>query len=98
MSTQLAEPAYVGELGDGLIRRWSTKADQAKIGHLMGSVYRNGPDAPFNGRAADEPRIFMSEGFPFMGPGDIAIVEDTTQPEQPAVACTCLWRHQWSYG
>lgn len=98
MSTQLAEPTYIGDLGDGLIRRWSTKADQEKIGQLMGSVYRPSADAPFNSRGADEPRIFMSEGFPFMEPGDIAIVEDTSKPERPVIACTCLWRHQWSYG
>jgi hypothetical protein len=40
----------------------------------------------------------MSEGFPFMGPGDWAVVEDSVKPDRPLVACTCLWRLQWRYG
>jgi hypothetical protein len=42
-------------------------------------------------------RIFMSENFPYMNAGDFAVVEDTSQAERPIVACTCLWRHRWSY-
>ncbi len=98
MSTQLAEPNYVENLGDGLIRRWSTKADQAKIAQLLGSVYRDSPDEPLNVQAVDTARILMSPGFPLMGPGDFAVVEETSKPERPLVACTCLFRHQWSYG
>jgi hypothetical protein len=96
MTTYLAAPDYVGNLGHGLIRRWSTRDDQEKIGHLMGSVFRGGGKV-LNVRAADEARIFMSDGFPYMGPGDIAVVEDTSKPERLIVACTCCWRHQWSY-
>ncbi|MEZ4680975.1 MAG: GNAT family N-acetyltransferase [Caldilineaceae bacterium] len=98
MSTLLAAATYVGDLGNGLIRRWSTAADQAKIGQLMGTVFRNRPDEALNVRAADEARIFMSEGFPYMGAGDIAIVEDTSKSDSPVVACTCFWRHTWCYG
>jgi GNAT superfamily N-acetyltransferase len=98
MTSLLADPTYSGDLGHGLIRRWSTRADQVKISHLMGSVFVNSPSDPFNIRAADEARIFMSDGFPYMGPGDIALVEDTSKPERPVVACVCCWQHQWSYG
>ena len=98
MSTPLADPAYVGDLGHGLVCRWSTKADQIRIGELMGTVFRHRADEPLNIRTADEVRIFMSEGFPFMGAGDIAIVEDWSKADRPLVACTCLWRHRWRYG
>jgi GNAT superfamily N-acetyltransferase len=100
MFLQLADPTYQGDLDHGLIRRWSSAADWPRIGHLIGSVFRDGPDAPFNERSADVVRIVMSETlpFPFMTPGDFAIVEDTSQPERPVVACTCFWRHEWSYG
>jgi predicted N-acetyltransferase YhbS len=96
----LASPTYHDDLGDGLIRRWSTAADVANVGQLIGSVFRDSPDGPFNERAADVARIVLSETlpFPFMTPGDFALVEDTSKPERPAVACTCFWRHEWSYG
>ncbi len=97
MTAQLSDATYIGDLGHGLIRRWSTRADQAKIGHLMGSVFR-GSGVPLNVRAADEARIFMSADFPYMEAGDIAVVEDTSQPDRPIVACTCCWQQAWSYG
>lgn len=98
MSAHLAAPTYVGDLGNGLIRRWSTAADQARIAQLMGMIYRDGADRPFNRRAADVARALMSGGFPFMEAGDFALVEDTNKPGQPVVAYTCLWRLRWSYG
>jgi predicted N-acetyltransferase YhbS len=100
MSTRLADPTYRGDLGHGLIGRWSTPADTEKISHLIGSVFTDGPDAGFNERSADVVRIVLSETLPhpFMTPGDFALVEDTSKPEHPAVACTCFWRHEWSYG
>jgi predicted N-acetyltransferase YhbS len=100
MSTQLADSSYIGDLGHGLTCRWSTAADVANIGQLIGSVFRDSPDGPFNERAADVARIVLSETlpFPFMTPGDFALVEDTGKPEHPTVACACFWRHEWSYG
>lgn len=97
MNLQLADPNYRGDLGNGLIRRWSCHGDREKIGQLMGTVFRNNPNEPINVRAVDEARIFMSDAFPWAEVGDIAIVEDTRQPDVPIVACTCVWRHQWSY-
>ena len=98
MSSLLAAPTYVGDLGHGLIRRWSTAADQAKIVDCLATVFRPSADAPLNVRAADEVRILMGGAHPFMGPEDWAIVEDASQPERPVVACTCCWSHTWSYG
>ena len=97
MSAQLAEPNYVGDHGDGLIRRWSTQADQPDIGHLMATVFRDSPDDPLDPGEIDLSRVLMGPGFPFMGSGDFAIVEDTRRNEYPIIACTCLFRHQWSY-
>jgi hypothetical protein len=98
MPSQLADPTYRDDLGAGLICRWSTVDDQPKIAHCLGTVFRPSADAPLNVRAMDENRIMMGGGYPFMGPGDFAIVEDTSQPDCPIVACTCYWRHIWSYG
>jgi hypothetical protein len=98
MSTLLADPNYVGDLGSGLVRRWSTPADQERIGRCLATVFRNSPEAPLQMIAFDETRIMMSPGYPFMEPGDFAIVEDTSVPECPVVACTCCWSHVWSYG
>lgn len=98
MAISLADPNYVGDLGNGLICRWSTRADCAKIGDLLARVYRDGQDDPLNLPAGDEARVFMSEGFPLMGAGDIAVVEDCSKPDHPIVACTCCWRRVWSYG
>jgi GNAT superfamily N-acetyltransferase len=98
MSTQLSDPTYTGDLGGGLIRRWSTRADEAGIAHLTSHVFRDGPDDPPNPRSADVARILLNGDFPYMGPGDFAVVEDTSRPGSPIVACTCLWRLRWRYG
>lgn len=97
-NSALADPAYVSDLGGGLIRRWSTTEDQEKIAQCLGTVFRQSADAPLNPRVIDEIRIMMSPGYAFMGPGDIAIVVDTSQPGHPVVASTCCWSHCWSYG
>lgn len=95
--SMLTEPTYRGDLGNGLICRWSTAADTEKIGLLLSTVHRDSADEPLNLLSQDLARIFMSGKFPFMDAGDFAVVEDTSQPSRPIVACTCLWRHQWRY-
>ena len=97
-SPSLADPTYTGDLGDGLICRWSTRADLDKISQLYATVFRDSDDEPLNVVAGDEARIFMSQGFPLMGAEDFALVEDTSQPARPIVAATSYWRRQWSYG
>lgn len=97
MAAQLAEPTYIGDLGNGLVRRWSTPADQEKIGQLTGVVFREGADDPFDLSAADYIRILLDSTFPFMHATDFALVEDTGRPDRPVVACACLFRHEWRY-
>lgn len=97
MSHELASPAYIGDLGSGLISRWSTTADTEKIGLLLSTVHRDRADEPLNIRSQDRARVFMGGKFPYMDAGDFAVVEDASHPQRPIVACTCLWRHRWSY-
>src|SRR5262249_30383204 len=92
-----AEPTYRRELGGGLVLRWSTGADAAGVGRLMGLVESVGPDEPFNARVMDGTLRRMSGTFPLMGPGDVAVVEDTCAPDRPIVACAGLWRETWEY-
>lgn len=85
------------DLGDSLILRWSTPADLDKIGTLLGTAFRSSPDDPLNVRMADQPQVAARPGFPFGGETAWGIVEDTSKPDSPIVACTILWRHRWSY-
>lgn len=96
MSATLAQPDYRGDLGNGLVRRWSTAADQEKIAHCMGTVFRDSAEEPLSERVANEARINFLADYPLMGPGDWAVVEDTSLPERPVIACVCYWRHRWS--
>ncbi|GAC1390752.1 MAG: hypothetical protein NVSMB38_09370 [Ktedonobacteraceae bacterium] len=32
-----------------------------------------------------------------MGSRDFAVIEDTSREGNPVVACTCLWKHTWTY-
>lgn len=85
-------------LGDGLILRWSTPADTEKIAALTGFVFRGKEEEPPNVRMMDQMRVIMRGDHPCMTPQDFAVVEDTSKPDSPLVACTCLWQHRWSYG
>lgn len=97
MSTTQIAPKEPQALGDGLVLRWSTPADLDKISQLLGAVFRNSADDPLNVRMADQPHIGARPDFPWRGETAWAIVEDTSKPGCPVVACTTLWRHQWSY-
>jgi hypothetical protein len=98
MSDQgLALPDFVGDLGNGLVRRWTTAADVEKVALLMGTVHRDETDPLPNPGPMAEVRMMMSPTFPYMTPGDAAVVEDSSQPNRPLVACTYFWRHTWSY-
>lgn len=92
--TRITEPQ---DLGDGLILRWSTPADLEKIGQLLGTAFRNSADDPLNVSMADQAQIGARPDFAFRGATQWGIVEDTNKAECPIVACTYLWRHQWSY-
>jgi len=95
---QPTEPhTIIHDLGDGLILRWSTVADVEKIGTLLGTAFRDSADAPLNVRMADQARLSARPDYPFRGSTAWGIVEDTRKPDCPVIACTCLWRHRWSY-
>ena len=88
---------YRHELGVGLLQRWSTPEDTENIAQLCGFVFRDKEDEPLNINAIEAVRRHMSGDFPLMGPGDYAVIEDTTRVGNPLVACTCLWRLAWEY-
>ena len=89
---------YRRELGGGLLQRWSTPEDTENIAQLCGLVFRDKEDEPLNMNAIAAVRLHMSGNFPIMvGPGDYAVIEDTTREGNPLVACTCLWRMEWEY-
>ena len=92
-----AAASYRRELGEGLLQRWSTPEDTENIAQLCGMVFRDREDEPFNIYAITSVRRHMSGNFPLMGPGDYAVIEDTTKDGNPLVACTCLWRLEWEY-
>ena len=60
-------------------------------------TWRTSADAPPNVREIDETRLIMRGDSPLTGPGDGALVEDTSQPGSPIVCCTYLWRQTWAY-
>ncbi len=95
--SDLASPGFVGQLADGLVRRWTTPADTPRLGELLGTVWVDHEDEVPNPRTAHEAQLLMEPGFPFGTPYDAAVVEDTAQPARPLVACTFLWRHRWSF-
>ncbi|HYX50866.1 MAG TPA: GNAT family N-acetyltransferase, partial [Ktedonobacteraceae bacterium] len=88
---------YRHELGGGLLQRWSTPEDIENIAQLCGFVFRDKEDEPLHINAIEAVRQHMSGDFPLMGPGDYAVIEDTTRVGNPLVACTCLWRLEWEY-
>lgn len=85
------------DLGNRLIRRWSTIADVERIANFAGMIWRSAADAPPNPRVVSALRWQMRGDFPFMAPGDCALVEDSSRPGSPIVACACLWRRVWEY-
>ncbi len=98
MAFALASSDYSEELGGGLVRRWSTEADQEKIGLCLAEAFRRGADDPVDRRMINRAVTMFSPGFPHMGPGDYAVVEDTSLPARPIVACASLWHQHWSLG
>jgi len=96
-SHSAAAASYRRELGGGLLQRWSTSEDTENIAQLCGMVFRDKEDEPLNINVIASVRRHMSGDFPLMGPGDYAVIEDTTKEGNPLVACTCLWRLEWEY-
>jgi hypothetical protein len=97
MSSDLADPIYQRDLGDGLLLRWSTPDDTESIAQLCSIVFRDRAEEPPNMLMRYLIHALMSGIYPHMGTGDFALVEDRHKQGNPLVACTCLWRHTWEY-
>src|SRR5258708_14820078 len=89
--------SYRRDLGDGLVLRWSTAQDTERIATLLSMVYRDKADEPPNTNAMRTIRGLMNGDHPLMGPNDYGLIEDTSKEGNPVVACTCLWKHTWTY-
>ncbi|HVX47661.1 MAG TPA: GNAT family N-acetyltransferase, partial [Mycobacteriales bacterium] len=83
------------DLGNGLRLRWSTASDTERIVECAGRVFGT-DDRPDRG-LQDLVRRFMRGDYPFMGPEDFALVEDTARPDVPVVACACYLREEWDF-
>lgn len=92
-----ASASYCRELGDGLVERWSTPEDTEKIARLVGEAFKMTADGPLDEFGMKQVHRQMSGDYPYMGPGDYAVVEDTHKDGNPVVACVALWRHTWTY-
>ncbi|ABU58440.1 GNAT family N-acetyltransferase [Roseiflexus castenholzii] len=85
----------IKDLGNGLIARWSTAADQERIATLFGHVFRRTADDPPNERMIAYVHHQMSGQHPLIGPNDVALVEDTRSGM--VVAATAVMRQRWEY-
>ncbi|KAG0303222.1 hypothetical protein BGZ98_006888, partial [Dissophora globulifera] len=97
------------DIGDGLIMRWSTKADTTNVSTLIAEAFRwlpiGGPlptDSipPPSEWARASGRRMLSGKSAAMSEFDYAVVEDTKREEgkNPIVACVSLHRHLAYYG
>ncbi|KAG0302448.1 hypothetical protein BGZ99_002991, partial [Dissophora globulifera] len=97
------------DIGDGLIMRWSTKADTTNVSALVSEAFRwfpmGGPlptdnVPPPNEWARAAVRRLLSGKSASMSEFDYAVVEDTRREEgkNPIVACVSLHRNLAYYG
>jgi hypothetical protein len=93
----VTSPAFRRELGDGLVLRWSTASDTERIAMLHSLVHRERAEDPPNTNIIRVIRRLMQGDHPLMGPQDFGMIEDTSKEGNPVVACTCLWKHAWTY-
>lgn len=88
---------YRRDIGDGLVLRWSTAEDIERIAMLHSMVHRDTAEETPNTNMLKTIRRLMKGDHPFMGPHDFGIIEDISKEGKPVVACTCLWKHTWTY-
>ena len=74
MPIEQAAASYRRDLGDGLVLRWASTDDAERLALLVGTVFRDSADAPLNPRMMEFMRRHMRGGFPFVEPGDCALV------------------------
>jgi hypothetical protein len=84
----LSNPDYRRDLGDGLMLRWSTAADQQALADLYGFVYRETPELPINTMTQAFCGDLVSGRHPLSGPHEFALVEDTRNGQ--VVSATAL--------
>src|SRR5437868_6179116 len=89
--------SYRRDLGDGLVLRWSTAEDTERIATLHSMVHRDKAEEPPNTNVKRVIHRLMNGDHPLMGPNDFGVIEDTGKEGNPVVACTCLWKHTWTY-
>src|SRR5947209_4531456 len=89
--------SYRRNLGDELVLRWSTAEDTERIATLHSMVHRDKAEDPPNTNVKRVIHRLMNGDHPFMGPNDFGVIEDTGKEGNPVVACTCLWKHTWTY-
>ncbi|HVU69823.1 MAG TPA: GNAT family N-acetyltransferase [Ktedonobacteraceae bacterium] len=94
---QAASNPFSRHEADGLAFRWSSAEDAGRIAALHSLVHRENAQAAPNAHYMRIVYALMSGAYPFMGPCDFALIEDTTREGRPVVASTCLWRHTWTY-
>ncbi|MGH3491303.1 MAG: GNAT family N-acetyltransferase [Actinopolymorphaceae bacterium] len=85
------------DLGDGLVLRWSTASDIEAVVALVGAVFRGSDNEEPNVFLQDVVRRYMRGDYPFMGPDDFVVVEDTGRDGNNIVACTCYLREDWEF-
>ncbi len=83
------------DLGDGLVLRWSTAADQERVVDLFAHVFRRAADEAPNQMIGAYIRQQMRGAHPLLGPNDIALVEDTRHGI--VVAASSVMRQRWEY-
>src|SRR6266852_773151 len=89
--------SYRRVLGDGLVLRWSKAEDTERIATLHSMYHRDTAAEPPNTNVMRVIRRLMNGDHPLMGPHDFGVIEDTSKEGNPVVACTCLWKHTWTY-
>lgn len=91
----MSEATAPRDLGDGLVLRWATAADVARIAHLNAHVFRNKEEDEPNEFMVGQTQALMSGDNPLVGADDFALVEDTKSGA--AIASLCLMWQVWEY-
>lgn len=96
MSHNLADPEYRCEIGDGLVKRWSTVADTENIGRFIGTIFYQAYKSRSIQSIMRDISFLMRVDSPWMGPENVALIENTHKGGT-LVACVCLCRQTWAY-
>jgi hypothetical protein len=91
----LHEASYRRELGEGLLLRWSTGDDSARVGELLAFVFRERLEQPPTLHLASWAADMLSGRHPLTGPDAFALVEDTQSGK--IVAAASFLDQTWEY-